>query len=113
MVRAALFTTLVNEDAETPNSTRELACSFVVQVTIADVLPGVIVTDEITGAAVSPAGGAEIVIVVVFVTPAAAAVICIVSEDVAESSLTVNCAVVDPAGTVTLAGIVTLAFETT
>jgi hypothetical protein len=60
-----------SDEEEVPYSTREFDGSLVVQLMIADVLPGVATTDEITGGVVSLGAGFTITVAVpTFVTSA-------------------------------------------
>jgi hypothetical protein len=80
----ALVTFDESEDDEVPYSTREFDPSLVVHLTMADVLPGVGVTDEITGGVVSTMGAGETDTAVLFVEPRALAVICTEVAEFAE-----------------------------
>jgi hypothetical protein len=79
-------TKFVIVDDEVPNSTREIAGSFVVHVMTADVVPGVALTDEITGAVVSAVGGLTITVAVAYFVVFAALVartvtVCLLATD--------------------------------
>jgi hypothetical protein len=57
-------TRLVIDDDDVPYSTREIAGSLVVHVITADVVPGLAISEEITGSVVSATGGFKTIVAV-------------------------------------------------